>query len=159
MERPKPKAPKMKPLIVVRTQIVDPSSGRFLLCQRVDTGQWEFPGGKIDPREDLTAAALREVKEETKAEIILTSPFAIFERRILGPKPGKQHLTGLLRISHIATAELVSDPSALRRDPDEVAAIRWCHKEDMSGFRLRQEMSNILALTAQIELGQMALAA
>lgn len=159
MERPKPKAPKIKPLIVVRTQIVDPSSGRFLLCQRADTGQWEFPGGKIDTREDLTAAAMREVGEETEAEIILTSPFSIFERRILGRKPGKEHLTGRLFIGHVATAELVSDPAALRPDPKEVAAIRWCHREEIPGFRLRPEMPNILAITAQIEQNQIDLAA
>ncbi|MER7012568.1 NUDIX domain-containing protein [Saccharopolyspora sp. NPDC000359] len=43
--------------------------GRVLLLRRCagDTrgGEWEFPGGKVDPGEDLSTALHREVREET----------------------------------------------------------------------------------------------
>lgn len=42
--------------------------GEVLLVQRrnpPDAGKWGFPGGKIEPGEPLTAAALRELQEET----------------------------------------------------------------------------------------------
>ncbi len=41
---------------------------RFLVCQRSGDGafpdKWEFPGGKIEPGEDGTAALGRELREE-----------------------------------------------------------------------------------------------
>ncbi|GAA4613698.1 NUDIX domain-containing protein [Saccharopolyspora hordei] len=43
--------------------------GRVLLVRRCagDSrgGEWEFPGGKVDPGEDLRTALTREVREET----------------------------------------------------------------------------------------------
>jgi 8-oxo-dGTP diphosphatase len=46
--------------------------GRFLITQRVagDTlgGYWEFPGGKVEPGEELTAALRRELEEELGIE-------------------------------------------------------------------------------------------
>jgi 8-oxo-dGTP diphosphatase len=46
--------------------------GRFLITQREpgDTlgGYWEFPGGKVEPNEDLKAALRRELREEIGVE-------------------------------------------------------------------------------------------
>ncbi|MEB3175691.1 MAG: NUDIX hydrolase [Cyanobacteriota bacterium] len=43
--------------------------GRLVLIQRRDTGQWGLPGGLVDWGETLTAAARRELKEETGLEL------------------------------------------------------------------------------------------
>lgn len=32
-------------------------------------GKWEFPGGKVEPNENLENALIREIKEETNADI------------------------------------------------------------------------------------------
>ena len=42
--------------------------GRYLLGRRTGAhgaGSWAFPGGKIDPGEDLAGSAVRELAEET----------------------------------------------------------------------------------------------
>lgn len=46
----------------------NPADGRFLLVRRAnppDAGLWGFPGGRIEPGEDLLTAASRELTEET----------------------------------------------------------------------------------------------
>ncbi len=43
-------------------------NGYMLICQRKRTGafplQWEFPGGKVEPGEDIEACLIRELDEE-----------------------------------------------------------------------------------------------
>lgn len=54
------------PIRVLAAVIV--RDGRWLLCRRPahkrHGGCWEFPGGKLEPGEDLAAAASRELREE-----------------------------------------------------------------------------------------------
>ena len=44
------------------------SDGRVLVCQRRRGDRfallWEFPGGKVEPGEELSAALARELREE-----------------------------------------------------------------------------------------------
>jgi 8-oxo-dGTP diphosphatase len=54
------------PSVVVGAAII--ANGRVLACARSDrseaAGRWEFPGGKVEPREDDIAALVRECREE-----------------------------------------------------------------------------------------------
>ena len=81
--------------------------GRFLITQRMadDTlgGYWEFPGGKVDPGEELRAALKRELLEELGVEteigaqiyhVVHAYPdrdvrLYFFEARILSGEPQK----------------------------------------------------------------------
>lgn len=57
----------MKIVLVVAAALVD-SDGRVLIAQRPDgkqlAGQWEFPGGKVEPGETPETALIRELEEE-----------------------------------------------------------------------------------------------
>ena len=57
----------MKLVLVAAVALVD-RDGRVLLSQRPDgkamAGLWEFPGGKVEPRETPEAALIRELREE-----------------------------------------------------------------------------------------------
>jgi A/G-specific adenine glycosylase len=68
---PRPKKLSLEKLEVVVAVIE--RNGRFLVQQRPPggllAGLWEFPGGKVEPGESLTAALRREVREELGAEI------------------------------------------------------------------------------------------
>jgi 8-oxo-dGTP diphosphatase len=50
--------------------------GRVLLVHRstADLTQWEMPGGKIEPGEDPSDAAVREIKEELGVDVAITHP-------------------------------------------------------------------------------------
>ena len=56
------------PPIDVVAGVIRRQDGRILITQRLakDTlgGYWEFPGGKVDPGEELRAALARELREE-----------------------------------------------------------------------------------------------
>jgi A/G-specific adenine glycosylase len=68
---PRPKKLSLEKLEVVVAVIE--RNGRFLFQQRPPggllAGLWEFPGGKLEPGESLSAALRREVREELGAEI------------------------------------------------------------------------------------------
>ena len=60
------------PPIAVVAGVIRREDGQLLITQRLadDTlgGYWEFPGGKVDPGEELKAALWRELKEEIGVE-------------------------------------------------------------------------------------------
>ena len=60
------------PPIDVVAGVIRREDGRLLITQRLadDTlgGYWEFPGGKVDPGEELRAALARELREELGIE-------------------------------------------------------------------------------------------
>jgi len=48
--------------------------GRILICQRKGGRhalKWEFPGGKVEPREDSVSALARELREELRIEAVI----------------------------------------------------------------------------------------
>ena len=59
--------------VVVGAAILHPGGGRVLAARRsgppVLAGQWEFPGGKVEPGEDEASALRRECREELGVEV------------------------------------------------------------------------------------------
>jgi 8-oxo-dGTP pyrophosphatase MutT (NUDIX family) len=53
-------------------QIAIIQDNQILLIQRSDVQMWGLPGGEIDAGETATQAAIREAKEETGLDVILT---------------------------------------------------------------------------------------
>jgi ADP-ribose pyrophosphatase YjhB (NUDIX family) len=58
--------------------IVLDSRGWILLEKRSDCGMWGLPGGKIEPGESVTEAAVREVKEETGLNVEITRLLGVY---------------------------------------------------------------------------------
>lgn len=59
------------PIVVVAAVII--RDGRVLLTRRAEgqhlSGMWEFPGGKLEPRESPEEALVRECREECGIEV------------------------------------------------------------------------------------------
>jgi 8-oxo-dGTP pyrophosphatase MutT (NUDIX family) len=53
-------------------------TGRMLLVRRCDTGDWELPGGHVDPGESASDAAVRETAEESGITVELTGLAGIY---------------------------------------------------------------------------------
>jgi len=54
------------------------SAGRILLARRADTGNWELPGGRVEPGESAIDAVVREVAEETGVTISVTGLSGVY---------------------------------------------------------------------------------
>lgn len=53
-------------------------TGRLLLVRRCDTGDWELPGGRVDPGESASEAAIRETAEESGITVAVTGLVGIY---------------------------------------------------------------------------------
>src|SRR5256714_2689187 len=53
-------------------------TGRMLLVRRCDTGDWELPGGHVDPGESAADAAVRETAEESGINVEVTGLVGIY---------------------------------------------------------------------------------
>ncbi|MFW6692741.1 NUDIX hydrolase [Streptomyces sp. MAR4 CNX-425] len=97
--------------------IVD-DEGRALLIQRRDNGQWEPPGGVLEPGETILEALQREVLEETGIKIAL--PVA---------------LTGVYKNMMGLIVSLVFRCKAIDGTPttgDETYALRWATRAEVT---------------------------
>jgi 8-oxo-dGTP diphosphatase len=88
-------------------------NGRLLAARRAHppalAGRWELPGGKLEPGEEIGAAAVREIEEELGCVVVLT-----------GALDGASPISDDLRL-RVVTARLAEgDPV-----PREHDALRW----------------------------------
>ncbi len=65
--------------------------GLALICQRKASqrhgGKWEFPGGKVEPDEDLQSALERELREELSIAAEIGEEIARYEYAYPGRRP------------------------------------------------------------------------
>ena len=72
-----------RPVTEVAVGVVLDGYGAVLLADRPAgkpyEGYWEFPGGKLEPGEDVATALARELAEELGLEIAHSVPWVVFE--------------------------------------------------------------------------------
>jgi ADP-ribose pyrophosphatase YjhB (NUDIX family) len=126
--------------------------GKVLLTKREDFQIWCLPGGIVGENESLAEAALREIKEETGAEVELNSLVGIYSR--LGGMRDEHAVVfrgtqtgGELRIQKGETIEVAYFP--FDQLPDEILL---GHKrrildaiQGRKGIAVRQEEKNSIA--------------
>jgi 8-oxo-dGTP diphosphatase len=99
--------------------------GLLLITQRMpdDTlpGYWEFPGGKVDPGEELKAALHRELLEEIGVETEIGEEI----HRIVHPYPDRD-----VRLYFFDVRILSGEPQKL-----EVADLRWVNAGQLMDFQ------------------------
>lgn len=133
----------LDPKVAVGTIVTD-QDGRVVLVRRAiepGYGLWVFPGGYVDRGEEVTAAAIREAKEESGLDIRLDGLVNIYSY------PGRP----LVVIVYAATrtgGELCVDEESLEARWFAPADIPWAHlafqstREGLSqyleGFRLQK---------------------
>ncbi|MCA9935995.1 MAG: NUDIX hydrolase N-terminal domain-containing protein [Ardenticatenaceae bacterium] len=71
------------PITVGDAAVID-GNGRILLIQRADNGKWAMPGGAIEVGETPAEGVVREVLEETGAEVEALALVGIHDSRLCG---------------------------------------------------------------------------
>ncbi|MEJ2889519.1 NUDIX hydrolase [Actinomycetospora aeridis] len=121
-------------VVALAFTLVRDGTGRVLLVRRIDTGNWELPGGTIETGETATAAAVREVLEETAVAITVTGLAGVFcdpSHVVVYPESGQarqQHVTLL------HAAPVPGDAGEPTPDGEETDAARWVELDDLAGF-------------------------
>lgn len=80
---------------------------KLLLLKKFKNPYYEFPGGKVDPGEDVLHAAVREVKEEVGCTVNIIENFGFFDFI---------HHSGKNARSNIFIAEAINNPIIVETD-------------------------------------------
>lgn len=86
-------APRPHDVLAAAFAVVRDGAGRVLLVRRADDGNWELPGGRIDVGESASAAAVREVAEESGVEVKITDVAGVYSdpSHVLAYADGRVH--------------------------------------------------------------------
>ncbi|CAG7618886.1 hypothetical protein PAESOLCIP111_02158 [Paenibacillus solanacearum] len=91
-----------------------PFQGDDCVVIRLDNGQWEMPGGTLEPDEHYVTALRRELIEEAGARLVSPFiPFGAWKYHSTADKPYKPHLPHPLfyRLVGYGNVEIVSEPT------------------------------------------------
>ncbi len=113
------------PPIDVVAGVIRRDDGRLLIAQRLpdDTlgGYWEFPGGKVDPGEELKAALRRELVEELGVETEIGAEI----QRVVHAYPDRD-----VRLYFFEVRIISGEPRKI-----EVADLRWVTLDELMDFQ------------------------
>jgi 8-oxo-dGTP diphosphatase len=113
------------PPIDVVAGVIRRADGRLLITQRLakDTlgGYWEFPGGKVDPGEELRAALARELREELGLETEIGAEI----HHIVHAYPDRD-----VRLFFYETRIVSGEPQKI-----EVADLRWVTLDEIGQYQ------------------------
>lgn len=128
----------------VNVVVVNPG-GDVLMIRRTGNGNWAVQGGAIDLGESMTAAAVRETREETGIDCQVTGLAGIYTdpRHVIvytSNGEARQEFSILLTAVPVG-----GDPTS----SDESSEVRWVPREDLLGYQLdrsmRQRLEHYLA--------------
>ncbi|KAA0171316.1 hypothetical protein FNF28_00807 [Cafeteria roenbergensis] len=104
--------------------VVTDSEGRLLVVnEHRKRAAWKFPGGYVDPGEDISVAAARELREETSVQAVPRTVLAIRHQHGLGRRGDVGDLYVLLHLEATTTDIAI-------QHTDEIAAARWITLEE-----------------------------
>ncbi|MET0190281.1 MAG: NUDIX domain-containing protein [Pseudonocardia sediminis] len=129
-----PAAPAATAVVPLVYAVLRDDAGRVLLVRRCDTGDWELPGGRVDPGESASDALVREVAEESGLLVVPVSVAGVHSDpgHVVDGGPARgvyQPFAVCLR------AEVVGgDPHG---DDRETSAARWWTEPELLELRMQ----------------------
>ena len=144
----------MPPLnLVSNVNLVPFKEDRWLIL-RLQTGEWEVPGGTLEPGESYSDAISRELIEEAGARLITFKSFGAWHCFSTAPKPYHPHLPHpeFYRLVGYGAVEIIGSPEN-PEDGEQVASVEVVPiKEAVQRFRAinRFELAELYQLAARV---------
>jgi ADP-ribose pyrophosphatase YjhB (NUDIX family) len=101
--------------------------GKILLMKRPDRGDWNVPGGFVDPNEGPEGAVVREVKEETNLDIRIVELVGAYHQPATAQHANE--VVGLVYLCERTGGEL--------RDSEESTALQYWQVESVPEWHRR----------------------
>jgi 8-oxo-dGTP pyrophosphatase MutT (NUDIX family) len=134
-----PAAPRAHDLLPAAFAAVRNVAGQVLLVRRIDDGNWELPGGRIEVGETARETVIREVVEESGITIELTTLSGVYSdpSHVLVDPDGSIHQQ-LALCFHAVPAH--PDNGLPRPDGIETDAADWFDVDDVAGLAMHPAM-------------------
>ena len=131
--------PPVRGLVVVVYAIVRDAQERVLLVRRIDDGNWELPGGRVEVGETASTTLSREVAEESGILIELTGISGVYSdpaHIVVYADEGALQQFAVCFHAHPAGVEQ-NEP---RPDQIETAAARWFAPAGVHALRMQPDV-------------------
>ena len=144
----------MPPLNLISNVNLVPFNGDRWLVLRLQTGEWEVPGGTLEPGESYSEAISRELIEEAGARLITFEPLGAWHCFSTAPKPYRAHLPHpeFYRLVGYGAVEITGSPEN-PEGGEQVASVELVPiKEAVQRFRdiNRFELAELYQLAARV---------
>ena len=129
-----PNAPAATHVAVAVFAIIRDDVGSILLVRRADNGNWEPPGGHIEPGETTTTALTREVLEESGVRVAATSVAGIYtdpDHVMAYP------ITGVVSQQFAVYLNATPIGGQPRGDGQETSAATWFTSNELRGLTIQ----------------------
>ena len=148
-----PSAPRAHDVLPAAFAAVRNSAGELLLVRRIDDGNWELPGGRIEVGESAGDTVVREVAEESGISIGLTGLAGVYSdpTHVLVDPDDTIHQQLALCFHAVPTPHSDGDPP--RPDDIETNAAAWFNITEIADLKMhpamRLRIDNALRAPAQ----------
>ena len=144
----------MPPLNLISNVNLVPFKGDRWLILRLQTGEWEVPGGTLEPGESYSDAIRRELIEEAGARLITFEPLGAWHCFSTASKPYRPHLPHpeFYRLVGYGAVEIIGNPEN-PEDGEQVASVEFVPIEEaVQRFRdiNRFELAELYQLAAKV---------
>ena len=145
----------MPPLDLISNVNLVPFKGDRWLVLRLQTGEWEVPGGTLEPGESYSDAISRELIEEAGARLITFEPLGAWHCFSTAAKPYRPHLPHpeFYRLVGYGAVEIIGSPEN-PEDGEQVTSVEFVTIEEAAQrFRSinRFELAELYQLAARMQ--------
>ncbi len=131
-----PNTPRAHDVLPAAFAAVRNRAGQLLLVRRIDDGNWELPGGRIEVGETAATTVVREVAEESGITIELTGLAGVYSdpTHVLVDPDDTIHQQ--LALCFHAVPAAPTDADQPRPDHDETDAAAWFSISDIDNLKI-----------------------